>query len=374
MAAAPRHLTSLRTALLLAGAAFAALLPAAAQAQIGSYRYSSIVVENDTGKVTEAVNADAPRYPASLTKLMTLYVAFQALRDHRISLDQLVPVSMHAAEMEPSKLGLVPGTRITVEEAILAIVTKSANDAACALGELIGGDEDRFAQLMTLRARSLGMTHSTFRNASGLPDPQQVTTARDLAVLAHHLITDFPNEYHYFSVPNFYFHGREVWNHDRMLQDYEGADGLKTGYTLASGHNLVTSAMRGGVRLIGVVMGASNNTERDIHMASLLDAGFTDMGVPVEPRAPRHFHLPALIASAEAAPLRPHYVSLRMHAHGHGIHMRLVHLTSHRYTGATPPRATFALAHGRTLALNAHARTLACHTHHHHCTPGRSRA
>jgi len=144
------------TVAMAVGLAFS--LPTIAHAQIGSYRYSSIIVDNDSGRVTEAVNADALRYPASLTKLMTLYVAFEALRDHKIRLDQIVPVSVHAAEMEPSKLGLVPGTRITVEEAILAIVTKSANDAACALGELVGGDEARFAQLMTLRARALGMT------------------------------------------------------------------------------------------------------------------------------------------------------------------------------------------------------------------------
>jgi len=358
-----------RAPVLLALAALAALLPAAAKAQIGSYRYSSIIVDNATGRVTEAANADAPRYPASLTKLMTLYVAFEALRDHKITLNQLVPVSVHAAEMEPVKLGLLPGYRLTVEDAILAIITKSANDAACALGELVGGDEDRFAQIMTLRARSLGMTHSTFRNASGLPDPQQVTTARDLALLAHHLITDFPQQYHYFSVPNFEYRGRTIWNHDRMLVDYDGADGLKTGYTKLSGHNLVTSALRGNVRLIGVVMGAASNPERDMHMASLLDSGFTELGVPIEPNARPHFRLPALIASAEAAPLRPRYASVRVH--GHLFHRRLVHEASHR-VGAAPPHATYAVAHGRTLAASAHARTLAgCHAHH-HCAPAHS--
>jgi D-alanyl-D-alanine carboxypeptidase len=348
---------------LLTCAALTALLPTAAKAQVGSYRYSSIVVDNDTGRVTEAANADAPRYPASLTKLMTLYVTFEALRDHKITLDQRVPVSVHAAEMEPVKLGLLPGNRLTVEEAILAIITKSANDAACALGELVGGDEDRFAQIMTLRARSLGMTHTTFRNASGLPDPDQVTTARDLALLAHHLITDFPQQYHYFSVPSFEYRGRTIWNHDRMLVDYDGADGLKTGYTKLSGHNLVTSAQRGNVRLIGVVMGAASNPERDMHMASLLDSGFTALGVPVEPNARPHFRLPPLIASAEAAPLRPRYASVRVH--GHLFHRRLVHEASHR-VGAAPPHATYAVAHGRTLAASAHARMLAgCHAHHH---------
>ncbi len=284
---------------------FAAMLGLAgrAQAQIGSARYSSVIVDNESGRVLEAANADSLRYPASLTKLMTLYVAFEALRDHKIALGQTVPVSGHAASMEPSKLGLLPGTYLTVSDAILAIVTKSANDAACALGELVGGDEDRFAQLMTLRARALGMTNSTFRNASGLPDPQQTTTARDLALLAHHLIVDFPNFYHYFSEPVFYFHGRAIPNHDRMLQAYEGADGLKTGYTQAAGHNLVTSAMRGGVRLVGVVMGARSNPERDVHMTMLLDDGFTQMGVPVARHAAPRFRMPSLIASAEASTL-----------------------------------------------------------------------
>jgi D-alanyl-D-alanine carboxypeptidase len=343
------------------GATLGCLVPGLARAQIGSYRYSSIVVDDASGKVTEAVNADAPRYPASLTKLMTLYVTFEALRDHHVTLNQIVPVSGHAASMEPSKLGLLPSTRLTVEEAILAIVTKSANDAACALGELVGGNEDRFAQLMTLRARALGMTHSTFRNASGLPDPEQVTTARDLALLAHHLIEDFPTEYHYFSVPSFYFHGREIPNHDRMLTDYEGADGLKTGYTVASGHNLVTSAVRGGVRLIGVVMGASSNPERDIHMASLLDNGFTQLGVPITPRAPRHFRLPPIIEVAEAATPRMHYTAFRNYrmVHGHVVHVALHHALG-------VPRATLAMAHGRMLAQSASARALGAKSGAHH--------
>jgi D-alanyl-D-alanine carboxypeptidase len=345
---------TLRARTILAALALASLLPAAARAQIGSYRYSSIIVDDSTGRVTEAVNADASRYPASLTKLMTLYVVFEALRDHRITLDQLIPISEHTASMEPTKLGLVPGSRITVEEAILAAVTRSANDAACALGELVGGSEDRFAQMMTLRARALGMTHSTFRNASGLPDPEQVTTARDLALLAHHLIQDFPDQYHYFSVPSFTFHGHLIPNHDRMLEDYDGADGLKTGYTVASGHNLVTSAKRGNVRLIGVVLGASSNTERDIHMASLLDTGFENLGVPIEPRT-HHFRLPSLIASAEAAPLHARNASLRLRGHNH-----LFHGNVHHDVAATAPHPARATAHGRQVAA-----TTKPHTHHH---------
>lgn len=284
--------------------AIATVLPIQAAAQIGSARYSSIVVDAATGNVLEEANPDAPRHPASLAKLMTLYVVFEALRDRRISADQLVPVSPRAAAMEPSKLGLVPGTRLTVEEAILGLVTKSANDAAAALGELLGGSEDRFAQMMTLRARALGMSRTTFTNASGLPDPDQWTTARDLAVLARHLLTDFPGFYPYFSTPSFTFQRRVIFNHDRMLASYPGADGMKTGYTEASGHNLVTSAVHSGVRLIGVVLGAGSNPERDAHMAALLNQGFDQLDVPPERRTMlASSRVPSLVGTAHAATL-----------------------------------------------------------------------
>ena len=177
-----------------------------------------------------------------------------------------------------------------MEQAILGLVTKSANDAAAALSELLGGSEDRFGQMMTLRARALGMGHCTFANASGLPNPNQWTTARDLAILSRRLINDFPGYYRYFSTPSFAWHRQIIFNHDNMLRTYPGADGLKTGYTEASGHNLVTSAVRDGVRLVGVVLGAASNGERDVHMASLLDHGFEQMDVPV-------FHKPVQVAS-----------------------------------------------------------------------------
>ena len=292
-------------------AAFGAILLAlvvasggAARAQIGSDRYSSIVIDAATGNVLSAVSPDEPRYPASLTKMMTLYMVFEALRDRRLSLDAPVPVSAHAASMAPSRLGLTPATRLTLEQAILGLVTKSANDAAAALGELLGGDEARFAQMMTLRARALGMSRTTFRNASGLPDPGQVTTARDLALLARHLVQDFPSEYHYFSTPSFVFHGHPILNHDHLLQRYPGADGLKTGYTEASGFNLVSSAVRGQVLLIGVVMGAARPGERDLHMAALLDQGFGQMNVPTGSRHEWASHNGGgLLASAQAATL-----------------------------------------------------------------------
>jgi D-alanyl-D-alanine carboxypeptidase len=276
------------------------VLIAPAQAQIGSARYSSIVVDATSGDVLEEVNADQPRHPASLTKMMTLYLTFEALRDRRITLDQAVPVSSHAASMEPSKLGLMPGTRLTVEQAILGLVTKSANDAAAAVGELLGGSEDRFAQMMTLRARALGMAHSTFMNASGLPNMEQWTTARDLAILSRRLISDFPGPYRYFSTPSFSWRRQIIFNHDNMLRTYPGADGLKTGYTEASGHNLVTSALRGGIRLIGVVLGAASNPERDIHMASLLDHGFEQMDVPIARKSMQLASRVTLISTAHA--------------------------------------------------------------------------
>jgi D-alanyl-D-alanine carboxypeptidase len=302
MASVACHMRKHLLRCLLAATGLTSLLMSThAHAQIGSARYSSIVVDATSGDVLEEVNADQPRHPASLTKMMTLYLAFEALRDRRATLDQPVPVSPHAASMEPSKLGLLPGSRLTVEQAILGLVTKSANDAASALGESLGGSEDRFAQMMTLRARALGMGHTTFTNASGLPDPDQWTTARDLAILSRQLINDFPGYYRYFSTPSFAWHRQVIFNHDNMLRTYPGADGLKTGYTEASGHNLVTSALRGGVRLVGVVLGASSNGERDIHMASLLDHGFEQMDVPVSRKAIQMASRVTLIASARAA-------------------------------------------------------------------------
>jgi D-alanyl-D-alanine carboxypeptidase len=289
-------------AVLLLG--IAAIRPAAAQ--VGSDRYSSIVIDAATGTVLSAVNPDEYRFPASLTKMMTLYMLFEAIRDRRVSLQQYVPVSPSAASMPPTKLGLVPGSLITVEQAIMGLVTKSANDAAAALGEMLGGDEERFAQMMTLRARALGMSRTTFQNASGLPDWNQVTTARDMATLSRRLIQDFPGFYHYFSTPAFAYGGRYIRTHQALLTTYAGADGLKTGYTDASGYNVATSALRGETRLIGIVLGAASSGERNAHMATLMDQGFERMGVApvyVARREP-NFRLPALVSSAQAAPIQ----------------------------------------------------------------------
>ncbi|MBR0684153.1 D-alanyl-D-alanine carboxypeptidase, partial [Roseomonas eburnea] len=268
-------------AFLLAIAAW--LMPAPAAAQIGSDRYSAMVLDARNGNVLIAANADEQRYPASLTKMMTLYMLFEALREGRVQLNTAIRMSEEAASRPPSKLGLPPGMTLTVEQAILALVTKSANDVASAVGEHLGGSEDRFAQLMTLRARAIGMTRTTFRNASGLPDPDNVTTARDMATLGLRLLRDFPNRYHYFSTVHFAWGRQMIRNHNRMLGDYEGADGIKTGFIRDSGFNIVTSAMRDGVRLVGVTMGGSSWVERDRHMGALMDQGFAQLGVAARP-------------------------------------------------------------------------------------------
>ena len=285
-----------RIAGIMFGLAATALPWRAADAQIGSARYSAIVMEARTGNVLIDAGADEPRYPASLTKMMTLYMVFEALRDGRTQLGSRVVMSEEAASRPPSKLGIPPGGGLTVEQAILALVTKSANDVAAALGEHIGGSEERFAQMMTMRARSLGMTQTRFRNASGLPDWEQVTTARDMATLGRRLFTDFPNRYHYFGTVHFAWGRAQIRNHNRMLGDYDGADGIKTGFINASGFNIVTSAQRDGVRLVGATFGGSSWVERDRHMGALLDQGFSRMGVA--PRAP------SSIMAAAAAPPR----------------------------------------------------------------------
>ncbi len=272
--------TRLRATAALAMVCFVYGTATPARAQIGGDRYAAIVADAQNGTVLMAASPDEQRYPASLTKMMTVYMAFEALRDGRISLSSPVRVSADAASMPPSRLGLAAGMTLTVEEAILALVTKSANDAAAALGEFLGGgSEYRFAQMMTLKARALGMTRTTFRNASGLPDLDQVTTARDMALLGRRLMHDFPDRFSYFSTPHFVFRGRTHWNHNQLLNEYDGTDGIKTGYVNDSGFNLVASAQRDGVRLVAAVFGGRTGRERDRHMMSILDRGFAAMGV-----------------------------------------------------------------------------------------------
>jgi len=278
------------------------LLPHPAAAQIGGERYAALVAETRTGRVLIAANADEPRYPASLTKMMTLYMVFEALREGRLQLSTPIRMSEEAASRPPSKLGLPVGASLTTEQAILALVTKSANDVAAAIAEHLGGSEERFAQMMTMRARAIGMTRTTFRNASGLPDPDNVSTARDLATLGLRLLRDFPNRYHYFSTVHFNWGRIAIRNHNRMLGDYAGADGIKTGYIRASGFNIVTSAERDGIRLVGVTMGGSSWVERDQHMGALLDQGFAQLGVAARPPPSIMAAVPA-VRGARAAPV-----------------------------------------------------------------------
>jgi D-alanyl-D-alanine carboxypeptidase len=238
----------------------------------------SIVIDVETGRVLSEMNADAITYPASLTKMMTLYLTFEALNAGRLRLDQYLPVSTEAASKSPTKLHLVPGDSVQVHDLILGIVTKSANDAAAVLAEGLAGSEPAFADRMTAKARQLGMTSTVYRNASGLPDPEQRTTARDVAQLALALYHDFPREYRYFATREFFFRGRVILTHNHLLDWYEGADGIKTGYIGASGFNLAASAVRNGHRLIGVVMGGASAGSRDREMAALLDQGFSEVG------------------------------------------------------------------------------------------------
>ena len=238
----------------------------------------SIVIDADTGQVLGQMNADAITYPASLTKMMTLYLTFEALNAGKLQLNQYLPVSAEAANKSPTKLHLLPGDSVQVQDLILGVVTRSANDAAAVLAEGMAGSEWAFAERMTQKAWQLGMTTTVYRNASGLPDPEQYTTARDVAQLALALYHDFPREYRYFATRQFYFRGNFITNHNRLLEWYEGADGIKTGYIGASGFNLAASAVRNGHRLIGVVMGGASASSRDREMAALLDQGFADLG------------------------------------------------------------------------------------------------
>ena len=238
-------------------------------------RYATVVVNADTGQILHSRNADTRNYPASLTKIMTLYMVFEGLKQGKLAMTQGLPVSRRAAGMAPSKLGLKAGDRIATRDAILALITKSANDAAVVIAEALGGTEAKFARKMTKRARELGMTRTTFRNASGLPNRGQLSTARDMAILALRLVRDFPEEYRYFATKQFKFRGRTYSNHNGLLDRYEGADGIKTGYIRASGFNLVASAERDGTRVIGVMFGGRSANSRDAQMVKLLDRGFS---------------------------------------------------------------------------------------------------
>jgi D-alanyl-D-alanine carboxypeptidase len=256
--------------------AFALLLSPATHA-----KYASFVIDAKTGRILHASNADTLNYPASLTKMMTLYLIFEALDTGKVTLQHRFRASARAARQPSSKLALKRGQTITVKQAILALVTKSANDVASMMAEGLGRTELKFALIMTAKARQIGMSRTTFRNASGLPHSGQKSTARDMATLARRLLVDYPHYYHYFSRAAFNYGGLRHKNHNKLLKQYPGTDGIKTGYIRASGFNLVASVVRNGHRLIGVVFGGRSPRKRDRHMMALLDKGFLSLNSSV---------------------------------------------------------------------------------------------
>jgi D-alanyl-D-alanine carboxypeptidase len=238
---------------------------------------AAFVIDGATGKALYSRNATAERHPASLTKMMTLYLLFEALKKGQMTMATPMTVSAHAASQKPTKLRLYPGDSIPVEAAIYAIVIRSANDVAVTIAEALGGTESHFAEMMTEKARQMGMRNTFFHNASGLPDPLQISTASDLAILGRHLAYDFPQYFHYFASPGFTYRGVTYPTHDNLIGRYEGADGIKTGYTGASGFNLVSSVVRGRTHVIAVVMGGRTARRRDREMMDLLDSTFAQI-------------------------------------------------------------------------------------------------
>lgn len=246
-----------------------ALLSSQVQAQS---KYAAIVIDAKTGKVLHSENADSRRFPASLTKMMTLYLTFEALQSGKIKKTTRVPFSVQAAAQPPTKIGVKAGGSLTVEQAMMALITRSANDASVALAELLGGSEQRFALMMTQKARSLGMRNTVFRNPHGLPNPGQFTTARDMATLGIALREHYPQYYGYFSIKSFKYGRQRIANHNRLLGKVRGVDGIKTGYTRASGFNLVSSVTDGNRRIVAVVLGGNSGRARDARMAQLIGA------------------------------------------------------------------------------------------------------
>ncbi len=272
---APGRLLSGISALLLVGLLATActtsqVLEPAALDIPDSPKHAAIVVDGNTGRVIYAYNATAERYPASLTKMMTLYLMFEAMQQGRMSLDTQIPISSNAARRPPSKLGFRAGDSINAESAIMALVVKSANDVATAVAEYLGGTEERFAEMMTAKARALGMNRTRFSNASGLPDDAQVTTAEDMARLGISLRRDFPQYYSYFGKRVFAYRGKTIKGHNKILETIRGANGIKTGYIRASGYNLAASVDQDGKRVIAVVMGGETADSRNAYMEDLV--------------------------------------------------------------------------------------------------------
>lgn len=261
--------------------------------------YAAIVINETDGQVITAVNADEPNHPASLAKMMTMYLAFQAIQNGTLKMDQELPVSSWAAAKAPTKLDLRNGQTITVEDCVLGMITKSANDAATVVAEGLGGSEAHFVEMMNAQALLLGMSNTHFANASGLPDPEDSTTARDMSKLAMALYHDFPQFAHLFSTKDFMFRGHLVRGHNNLMDKYPGMDGLKTGFTNASGFNLASTAVKDGRRLFSVVMGGRTAGTRDRLMARLLDDGFENQETPAELVA-QAGEAPAGLASGKA--------------------------------------------------------------------------
>jgi D-alanyl-D-alanine carboxypeptidase len=301
---------------LIALAAVALAAPASAQD-----RYAAIVMDARTNEVLLEDQADATRYPASLTKMMTLYMLFEAIERGDLSLDTRLTASRNAARQPPSRLGLACSRRrgcdsITVDQAIRALVVQSANDVATLIAERLGGTEARFSANMTARARELGLTDTRFANASGLPDTRHRTTARDMALLAQALWRDFPEYYHVFQTPNFAWRRTSGRNHNRLLGQVEGVDGIKTGYTRASGFNLATMAERGNRRVIVVVLGGETASARDAQVTYLIEGAYEEFARRDDPNSAQFASLPTrrldvqrapgtVAAAAEARPLPP---------------------------------------------------------------------
>ena len=257
--------------------------------------YAAIVVDAKTGAVLHQSTPDGARHPASLTKIMTLYMLFEQLEAGKIALDTQMPVSEEAASQAPTKLGLRPGSTLMVDDAIKGLVTKSANDAAVVIAEQLGGSEEEFARIMTRKARAIGMQNTVYRNASGLPNDQQITTARDQALLGIAVQQRFPKYYKYFSISSFVYHGKGIRNHNKLLGKVEGVDGIKTGYTNASGFNLVTSVKRGYRHVVAVVLGGRSGASRDARMRDLISSYIADASAKPGPA-------PAMALAAETPP------------------------------------------------------------------------
>ena len=294
------HVFKISTFVVAAGLSFGCLISesqARSRPQVGGYAppTAQIVVDAKTGKVLFSENPDAPRHPASITKVMTLYLLFEQLDRGKLSLQSDLKVSAFAQRQAPSKLGVSAGDTISVEDAIKAIVTRSANDVAVVIAENIGGTESNFAQLMTRKSRALGMSHTVYHNASGLPDPGQITTARDLATLGRAIQSRFPQYYPYFAMRGFSYDGDYIGNHNKLLGRVEGVDGIKTGFTRTSGFNLLTSAKLDGRHIVAVVMGGRTGAQRDNQMVRLVESYL--------PRASTGGSLPAIAeADRENAP------------------------------------------------------------------------